>query len=181
LNRRSGADKKAEAATTATRFRNRAQGCRRGYAGHAISNRAQPRRGCELFNGTSTRQIDCAAAIVARTFAGIGHKYFLVLRRGIPENLRHRPGTIPVENNQTVSFLTFNFSFLRRLQNQTAKGAKDSQRNAKKNAFAALCGFLTLRPLRFAFHCLRNQLAFAWSVSADSRCATSRSIVVACR
>jgi hypothetical protein len=43
---------------------------------------------------------------VARAFIGIRHKDFLILGRDVPENLRHRPGAIAVENNQTVALFS---------------------------------------------------------------------------
>src|SRR5689334_17609451 len=48
-------------------------------------------------------EIDCGAAVVTRTLGGIGNKNLFVLRRSIPENLRHIPRTITVVDQQTIA------------------------------------------------------------------------------
>src|SRR5262249_36229586 len=51
------------------------------------------------------RQVYSAASVVARALARIGHKPFLVLRRGVPEDFGHRPRAVAVKNQQPVTFL----------------------------------------------------------------------------
>src|SRR5262245_45551920 len=51
------------------------------------------------------RQVYSTAPVVARALARIGHKPFLVLRRGVPEDFGHRPRAVAVKNQQPVTFL----------------------------------------------------------------------------
>src|SRR6185295_3092225 len=55
------------------------------------------------------RQVNRAASIVTRALSRISHELFLVGRRSVPEDLRHRPRPIPVVNDQSVAFLSQRF------------------------------------------------------------------------
>src|SRR6266404_1292220 len=48
------------------------------------------------------RQIDGAAAIVPRSFCGIGYENFLVVRRRVPEDFGYVPGAVSIMNEQSV-------------------------------------------------------------------------------